>query len=297
MRLHQLLSTEELSRVAELQLQARQVVEGFSAGSHRSHHKGFNVEFREHRPYVRGDELRSIDWKLFGKSDRLYIRQSEVDTNARCMLVFDCSGSMAYAGTRSQGLRKFDYAQRLAAALAYLMLKQQDAVGITMFDARVRQSIPCRSRPSHLTALLTALDTQPEREQTDLGKVFRQLASRLGQRSVVIIISDFLTELDVIAQSLARLRVAKHELLCFQVLDPDEADFPFAGNVRFRDLEAGTATRQIDTSGLREFYLRRFEQHQTALRQICLQHRAELVTLMTSQPLADALGQFIAAHK
>ncbi len=150
MRILDLISPKDLSRVARLQMLARQVVEGFCSGRHRSPHKGFSVEFKEHRPYVRGDELRNIDWKVFGKSDRLYIREFEEETNLRCTLLVDRSGSMRYRGDRSGGLSKYDYAQQLSASLAYLMLGQQDGVGLITFDDEPRDQVPVRSRPSHL---------------------------------------------------------------------------------------------------------------------------------------------------
>jgi len=246
---------------------------------------------------VRGDELRSIDWKVFGKSDRLYIRQSEVDTNARCTLIVDCSGSMAYAGERNRGLSKFEYAQQLTAALGYLMLNQQDAVGAIAFDNRVRQSVPCRSRPSHLAAVLSAIDMRPQRERTDIGGVFQEISPRLGRRRLVVVISDFLTDIDAIGRALARLRAARHEVLCFQVLDPDEAEFPFSGAVQFRDLEGSGESRAVDAAVLRQLYLDRFEHHQASLRKVCRQHHVDWSCLRTDQALADALHQFIAARK
>ena len=160
MRILDLISPKELSRVARLQLLARGVVEGFCSGRHRSPHKGFSVEFKEHRQYVRGDELKNIDWKVFGKSDRLYIREYEEDTNLRCTLLVDRSGSMAYAGDRSDGKTKYDYAVQLAASLTYLMLGQQDAVGAMTFDDEPRDQVPLRSRPSHLQAVLESLDSE-----------------------------------------------------------------------------------------------------------------------------------------
>ncbi|MEY3226871.1 MAG: hypothetical protein RLZZ536_1490, partial [Planctomycetota bacterium] len=151
------LSAGDVSRLSGLQLLAKQVVEGFASGLHRSPHKGFSVEFREHRPYVPGDDLRTIDWKLFGKTDRLYIREYEEETNVRCTLLVDCSGSMGYRGTRSDGLSKHDYAIRTAACLSWLMLQQQDSVGLVTFDTAIRRYIPPRARPRHLRHILSEL--------------------------------------------------------------------------------------------------------------------------------------------
>lgn len=294
MRIHNLLSPPDLTRIARLQLLARQVVEGFAAGQHRSHHKGFSVEFKEHRPYVRGDELRSIDWKVFGKSDRLYIRQSEVDTNVRCSLLVDGSGSMAYRGRRSNGLSKFEYAQRLAAALAYLMLSQQDAVGIVTFDDRIRQQVPCRSQASHLGPLLAALTQDPPGRETDIGRVVREIAPKLGRRRLVILVSDAMADVESIGRALGRLRSAKHELLFFQILDLDETDFPFSGRVQFNNLELPSDQRVVDATPLRKRYRERFERHQAELRRVCLQSHVDWISWTTDRPVADALHRYVA---
>jgi uncharacterized protein (DUF58 family) len=297
MRILDLVSPEELSQVAKLQMLARQVVEGFCSGRHRSPHQGFSVEFKEHRPYVRGDELRSIDWKVFGKSDRLYIREFEEETNLRCTLLVDRSGSMHYGGERSEGRTKFQYAQQLAACLAYLMLGQQDAVGLVAFDDRPRDQLPARSRPSHLRALLKALLSDGSRRETDLGGVFHQIAAKLGRRGLVIIISDAMGEIPPIARSLAQFRSSRHEILFFQILDPDELDFPFSGRVQFRDLENESNERIVDARTLREAYLARLEEHQTLLRGACLKHRVDLVPLTTDRPFADALHEYLAVRR
>ncbi|MCA9138184.1 MAG: DUF58 domain-containing protein [Planctomycetales bacterium] len=186
MRILDFVKPQELSRVARLQILARGIVEGYCSGRHRSPHKGFSVEFKEHRQYVQGDELKNIDWKVYGKSDRLYIRQYEEETNLRCTLLVDQSGSMAYTGTRSvDGLSKHDYAVRLAAAFAYFMLGQQDPVGLVTFDNDIRQQVPLRSRPSHLRPILTALVEDNSRRDTDLGGVFRKIVPKLGRRAHV----------------------------------------------------------------------------------------------------------------
>ncbi len=297
MRIHDLLSSHDLSRVAKLQLLARQVVEGFASGRHRSPHKGFSVEFREHRPYVRGDELRNIDWKVFGKSDRLYIRESEEETNLRCTLIVDRSGSMQYRGDRSGGLSKYEYAQQLSASLAYLMLTQQDAVGVVTFDDQPRQIVPCRQRPSHLRPILTALAEQVTSRETDIGGVFRTLAPKLARRGLLVIVSDAMGDVESIGRALALFRASKHEVLFFQVIDPDERDFPFAGRIQFQNLENSSHQQIVDALALRDAYLKRFEQHQAALRDICRKNRVDWVPLTTDRPLADALHQYLAMRR
>lgn len=297
MRILDLITAKDLSRVAKLQVLARQVVEGFCSGRHRSPHKGFSVEFKEHRPYVRGDELRNIDWKVFGKSDRLYIREFEEETNLRCTLLVDRSGSMLYGGERGVGRTKYTYAQQLAACLAYLMLGQQDAVGLVTFDDRPRDLLPTRSRPSHLRAVLTALASDGSKRETDLGGVFHKIAAKLGRRSLVIIISDAMGDIDSVSRALAQFRSSRHEVLFFQVLDPDELDFPFSGRIQFRDLENETNEQTIDARSLRAAYLEQLNHHQSELRLACLKHRVDLVTLTTDRPFADALHEYLALRR
>ena len=297
MRIHDLLSSKDLSRVARLQLLARQVVEGFTSGRHRSPHKGFSVEFKEHRPYVRGDELRNIDWKVFGKSDRLYIRESEEDTNLRCTLIVDRSGSMQYSGERSNGLSKYEYAQQLAASLSYLMLGQQDAVGVVTFDDQLRDVVPCRSRPSHLRPVLMALAEDATRRETDIGGVFQTIAPKLGRRGLLVIVSDAMSDIEPIGKALAQFRASKHEVLFFQIIDPDETDFPFSGRIQFRNLENSADQQTIDALALRDAYRERFTQHQSALREVCLKNRVDWVPLTTDQPIGDALHEFLAMRR
>ncbi len=297
MRIHDLISSKDLSRVAKLQLLARQVVEGFTSGRHRSPHKGFSVEFKEHRPYVRGDELRNIDWKIFGKSDRLYIRESEEETNLRCTLIVDRSGSMQYQGNRSHGVSKYEYAQQLSASLAYLMLGQQDSVGVAMFDDKLRQSVPCRSRPSHRRPVMTALADDATRRETDIGGVLQTIAPKLGRRGLLIIVSDAMSDIESIGKALSQFRSAKHEVLFFQITDPDEVDFPFTGRIQFRNLENPTDQQMVDAIALGDAYRQRFEQHQASLRNICLRNKVDWIPLTTDRPLGDALHEYLAMRR
>lgn len=297
MRVLDLISPRDLSRVAKLQILAREVVEGFCAGRHRSPHKGFSVEFKEHRQYVPGDELRNIDWKVFGKSDRLYVREFEEETNLRCTLLVDCSGSMAYAGKRSGGLTKLDYAIRLAASLSYLMLAQQDAVGLVTFDNQPRDHIPPRSRPSHLRAMLSALCRDLGRRETDLGGVFHTLVPQLKKRGLLVIISDGMGDVESISRALAHFRAAHHELIFFQVLDADELDFPFSGRVQFRDLENGGHEQTVDATMLRNAYLDRLADHEAKLKSACRNHHVDLVRLTTERPFAEALHEYLAFRR
>lgn len=297
MRLLDLITPKDLSRVAKLQLLARQVVEGFCSGRHRSPHKGFSVEFKEHRPYVPGDELSKIDWKAYAKSDRLYIREFEEETNLRCTLLVDRSGSMRYTGDRSKGLTKYDYAQQLAASLAYLMLSQQDAVGAITFDDQPREIIPPRSRASHLRAIMTALAADVTKRETDLGGVFHKIAPKLGRRGLVVIVSDAMGDVASIGRALAQFRSSNHEVLFFQILDPDEVDFPFSGRIQFRDLENATNEHTVDAVSLKEAYLLRLQQHDAELRDVCRKNRVDIIRITTDRPFADVLHEYMSLRR
>ncbi|WP_146395064.1 DUF58 domain-containing protein [Planctomycetes bacterium CA13] len=297
MRILDLVSPQQLSRVAALQVLARQIVEGFCSGRHRSPQKGFSVEFKEHRPYVRGDELKNIDWKAYAKSDRLYIREYEEETNLRCVLLVDRSGSMQYRGDRSGGLSKDDYTQRLAASLAYLMLAQQDAVGAVTFDSIPRNIVTPRGRASHLRAVLAALVSPPEGIETDLGGAIRSVVPKLGRRGIVVLFSDAMGDLGSLSRSLAQIRSRHHEVVFFQILDPDEVDFPFSGRIQFHDLEETAEDQTVDANSLHAAYLDRFEQHASQLRDICRRNRVDLVTIQTGQPFDDALHQYVALRR
>lgn len=297
MRILDLVTPSDLSRVAKLQAFAREVVEGTCSGRHRSPHKGFSVEFKEHRPYVQGDELRSIDWKVFGKSDKLFVREFEEETNLRCTLLVDRSGSMAYGGDRSGGLSKYDYAVRLAASLAYLMLSQQDSIGLVTFDDRPRDHLPPRSRPSYLREILKVLCGDVTRRETDLGGVFHTLAGKLHRRGLIVILSDSMGDVASIAKALAHFRAHHHEVIFFQLLDPDEVDFPFTGRTQFQDLENASHEQTVDPKALRAAYLERLEQHDAALRTACRNHRVDLVRITTDRPFGDALAEYLAYRR
>ncbi len=296
MQLGELLTAGQRDRIKNLELLARQVVEGFCSGQHRSPHKGYSVEFREHRPYVQGDEIRAIDWKVFGKTDRVYIREFEEETNLKSTLIVDASGSMNYGGTRSEQ-SKYQYAMSLAAALAYLMIGQQDGVGLATFDTQVREFLPPRSRPKHLQAIYAALQRRPPGGETDLGQVLGGLAKKLHRRGLLILISDCFAEINTLLQALAHFRHAKHEVLVFQVLDPDEVDFPFTGRMRFRNLERSGQQEDIDAAALRDAYRQQFQTFQTRLHDGCGRNRIDHVVMTTDLPLADGLARYLATRR
>lgn len=296
MQLGELLTAGQRDRIKNLELLARQVVEGFCSGQHRSPHKGYSVEFREHRPYVQGDEIRAIDWKVFGKTDRVYIREFEEETNLKSTLIVDASGSMNYAGTRSSQ-SKHQYALSLAAALAYLMIGQQDGVGLATFDVQVREFLPPRSRPKHLQAIFAALQRRQPGGETDLGQVLGGLAKKLHRRGLLVLISDCFADSNTLLRALAHFRHAKHEVLVFQVLDPDEVDFPFTGRIRFRNLERAGEQEDIDAAALRDAYREQFDAFQTRLHDGCGRNRIDHVVMTTDMPLADGLARYLAARR
>jgi uncharacterized protein (DUF58 family) len=286
----------ELARYGGLTLLARTVVEGFLTGIHRSPFKGFSVEFAEHRQYYPGDELRHVDWRAYGKTDRFFVKEYEEETNLKAFVVVDASGSMRYRG--KQQLSKFEYAQQVAASLAYLMLAQLDAVGLVTHDTKVRQLIPPRATSKHLIALLHGLEeTQPGGE-TALAPVWNELAAHhLKRRGLVVLISDCFDDPGHLARALRRLRHRRHEVLLFHVLAPEEIDFPFDRPTRFRDLERLGDEVRADARRLREEYRANFQAYRAEL---CRQARdlgIDYHLLRTDEPVDRALGAYLARRK
>lgn len=291
------LTSHDIGKFANLQVLAKQVVEGSCSGLHRSPHKGFSVEFKEHRAYVRGDDIRTIDWKLFGKTDRLYIREYEEETNVRCTILLDSSGSMAYSGSRARGVTKHDYAVRTAACLAYLMLQQQDSVGLVTFDRKVRRYIPPRARPRHLQAIIRELTKQKPRSETELGAVFHEMVAKINRRGLLIIISDLFGDVEQLMKSLAHFRHANHDIIIFQIWDPDELDFPFRQWTQFASLESTANRHLVDPAQIRKAYLEKLAQYREQLTQGCNRHRISLVSMTTDQPYADSLAAYLAVRR
>lgn len=279
-----------LQKIANLQIFARQVVEGFCSGLHRSPHKGFSVEFKQHRPYVPGDEIRHIDWRVFGRSDRFYIREYEEETNLRATLLLDRSGSMAYG---RDGFTKFDYATRLAACLAYLMLGQQDSVGMVTFDTEVRRYIPPRSRVSHLRVLIDELQKGQPGGETEIGRVFHDLVPKLHRRGLLVILSDLFGDVTSLLKALAHFRHAHHEILVFQIWHPDELDFPFRGWTQFESLETAGHHHLLDPAILRQAYLANLAKFREELTSGCRRHKIDLVPFTTAQPYEEALASYL----
>src|SRR5436309_1697536 len=237
-----------LAKYGRLTMVARTVVEGFLSGVHKSPYKGFSVEFAEHRQYYPGDEIRHIDWRAFGKTDRYYIKEFEEETNLKAHLVLDASGSMAYRG---RGVSKFAYAQYVAASLAYLMLHQLDAVGLVVHDTRVRHHLPARANAKQMPLLFDALEKTEPRGETALAPLWHELAARLKRRGLVVLLSDCFGQVGPLLQALRRLRHQGQEVLLFHVLAPEEIDFPFSQWTQFRSLETAGHRLLVDPGRLR----------------------------------------------
>ena len=235
-RARQFLDPAVIARLGTLELKAKTVVEGFLSGLHRSPFKGFSVEFAEYRQYIHGDDLSTIDWKVFARSDRYYVKKFEEETNLDCHLLLDVSGSMGYG---SRGMTKFEYGACLAASLGYLMNRQRDGVGLMAFDDRIVSALPASTRPGHMRNLLVTLDRLVLGKQTSVSKPLRQLAESLTKRGMVVLISDLLDDPEAVIRGLKHFHHRGSDVLVFHVLDPDELEFPFDRATRFEDLETG----------------------------------------------------------
>ncbi|MGE0481986.1 MAG: DUF58 domain-containing protein [Phycisphaerae bacterium] len=284
------LDAEAIARLRGLELRARAIVAGFISGMHRSAYRGYSVEFAEHRQYVPGDDIRHIDWRVFGRADRMYIKQFEEETNLRCNLLVDMSHSMLYG---SGPLNKFDYAATLAACFAYLLIHQNDAAGLITFDSQVRSRLHCTTGRGHLLDLLAVLAETRPAGQTDVKILFHRLAEELQHRSTVVLLSDLLTDVDDLLGGIEHICLAGHELVVFHVLDRDEWSFPFAENVFFEGLEDDVKLL-ADPQSLRASYLNAVQRFTTRVRAVCLKHGADYVPVNTHDPLSGVLSGFLA---
>lgn len=278
-----------LRRMSGLHLVARHVVDGFLSGLHRSNFRGFNVEFAEHRPYMPGDEPRTIDWKLWAKTDRLHIKRYEEETSLRATLLVDVSASMDCGAER---LSKLEYARYLAASLACMMLSQQDAVGLAYFTGELERYVPPRSGMSHVRHLLRHLETLPEAGGTDFSTALSSLAFRFRRRGLLIVISDLIDDPAAVLTTLQQLRHRRHEVIVFHLLDPAEMDFPYQGDTLFRDPETGQELR-VTPSRIRRFYREALERFQVGYRQACLQSSIDYVAIRTDTPFDVALARYL----
>jgi len=288
------LDPKTLAKLKGLQLRARHIVEGYVAGLHRSPYHGFSIEFAEHREYAPGDDLRYLDWKVLGRTDKLYLKQYEDETNLICYLVLDISESMRYRGPDSP-LSKFEYAQCIAAAMAWLVLQQQDSVGLVSFDNEIRASVSPNSNATHLAQVMRIMESATLRAKTATGPIFHELADRFHKRGVVVILSDFFDDVTTMMAGLKHFRHRRHDVVLFHVLDPAELDFPFRTPTLFKGLEQFPEVL-TDPRSLRKAYLREFENYRAEIQKGCRNHGIDYQLMRTDQPLDSALSAYLATR-
>jgi uncharacterized protein (DUF58 family) len=281
-----------LMALRRLELRARIVVEGFWKGLHRSPYHGFSVEFTEYRQYSPGDDTRYLDWRLYARSDRYYLKRFEDETNLRCHLLVDQSRSMDYG---SVNYTKADYVRTVAATLAWFLHRQGDAVGLIGFDEKMRDYLPPRHRPGHLRRLMLALERKSEPGQTNLREPLRRVAELARKRGLIVLLSDLLAPLEDLEQNLARLTAAGNEVVLFQALDPNEVSFEFQKPVLFQDMESGRDV-YVDPQALRPEYQRRLDAHCRRAEIICRNLGAAFNRVITNQPVEMALVEFLRAR-
>ena len=287
------LDPHTLASLEGLDLQARMVVEGYVAGMHPSPYHGFSVEFAEHREYVPGDDIRHVDWKVWSKTDKLYLKQYEEETNLLTYLLLDTSESMAYAS--GDNVTKLQYAQFIVAALAYLILQQQDSVGLVVYDDAVRRYLKPAGQTSQLKELLRLLNVTPAREKSDLGLVFNDLAERFKKRGVVVVLSDLFDDVSRIITGLKHFRHRRHEVIVFHVLDPAELDFPFRETTLFKGLE-DMPEILTDPHALKRAYQAELGSFLEELEKGCRMVDIDYVPLRTDQSLDVALSSYLASR-
>ncbi|MGQ9574750.1 MAG: DUF58 domain-containing protein [Thermoguttaceae bacterium] len=283
-----------LARLEGLQLRARRIVEGYVSGLHRSPYHGFSIEFAEHREYAPGDDLRYLDWKVFGRTDKFYLKQFEEETNLIGWLLLDTSESMAYQST-GVPLSKLQYAQCAAAAMAYLILRQQDSVGLVSFDQEIRAFLRASGSPSQFREILRVMEECRPVQKTALGPIFHELAERFGKRGIVVVFSDLFDDLEGMMTGLKHFRHRRHDVILMHVLDPAELEFPFQQTTLFRGLER-LGDVLVEPRALRRAYLQQFGGFLRRLRIGCRIHQIDYVLLRTDQPLDLVLSSYLACR-
>lgn len=317
---HAYLDPATLAAIRPIDLRARMIVEGLMTGMHRSPYQGFSVEFAQHRQYAPGDDIRFLDWKVYGRTDKLYLKQYQKETNLDLLLLVDGSGSMAYSSTHADAearrsvrsksnWRKYDHASSLAAAMAYLALRQQDRVGLILFDDALRHATRMSNAQDHWRCIAEVLSSEPVDpaesrggldehgeplgRRTDLGTLFEQVNARTTQRSLIVVISDLFDDAAALERGLARLHHRRHDVILLQVLDHAELDFPFRSPSEFRGLE-GEGRLQLDPHALRQAYLDALQLHLRSIEETARRYRFDHLLLDTSQSLGPPLSHFLA---
>ena len=288
-----LIDPTTLMRIKSLQVRARVAVEGFLKGIHRSPYHGFSVEFSEYREYSPGDDPRYLDWRLYARSDRYYVKRFEDETNLRCYLVLDTSRSMGYG---SGPYRKVDYARTAAATLAYFLSTQRDAVGLLTFEDQVTDYLPPRHRPGHLRRMFAMLEREPTGHATDLARPLDQIAATVRKRGLIVLISDLLAPSDTLRTRLGYLRARGHDVVVLRIIDPAEAEFRFTTPAMFRDVESGREL-YVDPDGARAEYLRKFSAHAVEVERACVDLGVEYDTITTDRPLELVLFDLLKARE
>lgn len=287
-----LLTPELVGHLGRLDLVARLVVEGFLTGLHKSPYHGFSAEFSEYRQYIAGESVAHLDWRVYAKTDRHYLKVFTEETNLRATLLVDCSASMDFTGDESRPTKK-TYAAYLAAALSYLLLRQNDAVGLVTFDEAPLAMVPARSMRKQLFQVLKVLDDLPAGSGTRLGKVLHRVAERVQRRGLILLLSDMMDDPARIISGLKHFRHKGHEVVVFQILDPRELDLDFHGEVEFESMEEPGRRIRLEPSHMRESYRQRFDQWQEMLRRECRRQLVDLVEITTDTPFEKGLGAYL----
>jgi uncharacterized protein (DUF58 family) len=288
---YRFLEPQALARVQNLSVVARGVVEGFLSGLHSSPYKGFSVEFAEHREYTPGDDPRHLDYRMLGRTDRLYVKQYDEETNMRVQILLDSSGSMGYS--HEGRLSKLEYGSYLTAILAYLMTRQQDSVGLTTFDTQVRLDMPARSSPRHFNEMMHQLEAVRPGRQTDIAETLHRLANRFKRRQLIVLVSDLYDEPGELIRALHHFRHRHHEVIVFHVLDKAEIAFPFRDVIAFEDLETGQRI-QVDPAYVRQPYVEQIEAFVEDYRRACAEAQIDYVLTETSVPYDFMLSRYLA---
>ena len=286
---NQYLSSEIISSISSLSLKARLLVEGLIVGMHKSPYHGFSVEFSEHRSYNPGDEIRNIDWKIWGKTDKYFVKEYEEETNLLSHIILDQSNSMSYSSINTS---KLDYAKVLAASLAYLMLKQQDAVGLTLFDSKIRSSIPPKSKSNHINSLFQIMENIIPGPDTKIGDILHISAESIKKRGLVIIISDFFDDLESIISGIKHYRYKGHEVILFHILDEQELQLNFDQRTQFIDLET-QETITTDPWHIKDDYQVELNKFCDSLKMNCRKNKVDYTLLNTKQPIETALFDYL----
>lgn len=298
----ELLPPELLATIGRSEFLARTKKEGSISGRHASPHKGFSVEFAEHRQYTQGDDLRDLDWRVYGKVDRFYIKQYIEETNLRATIIMDASGSMNYVGDEAtefngKRLSKFQYGRYLAAALTYLLIRQQDAVGLVTFDSEIRRYIRSASKPSQVRMILEELHSTQPGKDTAAAEVFHDIAERVQRRGLVIIISDLFDDGEKIKEALHHFQYRNHELVVLHVMAEEELTFPFKKFTNFRNLEMLNRNLKVDPLALKAQYLDRVRSFIDTIEKACGQMKADYVPINTKNPLVDSLNSYLSRRR